>query len=92
MLPHLPDEAYDEKELRASNEELLPNIHRVITYSGLNYHEVLELPCDVFMAMLRDCVIEELNSTDEGREYLQKCKRLNSTEIDVDGLHDFINR
>lgn len=67
----------------------MPSIHRVIHYSGLNYNQVLELPCDVFLLMVKNDYLDELNGTEEGREYLEKCKRLNTTEIDIAALRDF---
>ena len=65
----------------------MPNIHRVIEYSGLNYYQVLELPADLFQLMLKNSIIDELNKTEQGREYLAKCKRLSITEMDIDALH-----
>lgn len=67
--------------------EFLPSIHRVIQYSGLNYYQVLELPCDLFQLMLKNSIVEELNRTEEGREYLAKCERLNTTTLDEVALH-----
>lgn len=67
--------------------EFLPSIHRVIQYSGLNYYQVLELPCDLFQLMLKNSIVEELNHTEEGREYLAKCERLNATTLDEVALH-----
>lgn len=64
----------------------MPSIHRVIQYSGLDYYRVLELPCDVFQLMLKNSIVEELNQTEEGREYLAKCDRLNTTTMDVEAL------
>lgn len=64
----------------------MPNIHRVIAYSGLNYWQALELPCDVFRLMLKNSIIDDLNKTEEGREYLAKCKRLSQTDIEIDKL------
>ena len=60
----------------------MPAIKRVIDYSGMDYKHVLELPYDVFLLMVKNSVIDELESTEEGREYLQKCKRLNTTGVD----------
>ena len=60
----------------------MPNIKRVIDYSGLDYHKVLELPVDTYLMMLKFSVIDELNQSDEGREYLKKCQRLQQTSID----------
>ena len=62
-------------------------IHRVIQYSGLNYYQVLELPCDLFQLMCKNSIVKELNATEEGREYLAKCERLNTTTLDEAALH-----
>lgn len=67
--------------------EWMPSIKRVIDYSGLNYYEALDLPCDTFQQMLKNSIVDELNSTEEGQEYLAKCKRLNTTEMDIEALH-----
>ena len=64
----------------------MANIHRVIEYSGLNYHEVLALPCDIYMLMLRNSVVEDYLSTEQGREYLERCALYDEVEPDVDGL------
>ena len=64
----------------------MANIHRVIEYSGLNYHEELALPCDIYMLMLRNSVVEDYLSTDQGREYLERCALHDEAEPDVDGL------
>lgn len=45
------------------------------------------MPCDLFRLMLKNSIVEELNSSEEGREYLAKCERLNTTTMDVDSLH-----
>ena len=75
--------------MAAPGEELMPSINRAIEYSGLTYNEVLQLPCDVFLLMVRNHYIDELNSTQEGRDYIEKCKRLNTTEIDIQGIREF---
>lgn len=60
----------------------MPTIKRVIDYSGMNFERVLELPTDVFLLMVKDSIISELESTEEGRDYLEKCKRLNTKGVD----------
>ena len=67
---------------------MMPNIKRVIDYSGLDYHGALQLPCDVFMLMVKHSVIDSLMQTEDGRKYLEDCERLNTTTIDLDGLQD----
>ena len=34
------------------------------------------------MMMVKNHYIDELNSTEEGQEFLEKCNRLNTTSID----------
>ena len=82
MIPSPPAEAIDAEDEGELKEEILPSIKRVIEYSGLTFNEVLDLPTDLFMLMLKNHYVDELNKTEEGREYLEKCKRLNTTTID----------
>lgn len=67
----------------------MPAIKRVIDYSGLPFQQVLELPTDMFLLMYKNSIMSELESSKEGREYLDKCKRLNTTEIDIAALRNF---
>lgn len=80
MLPSLPDDA------KAEGEELIPSIRRVIEYSGLDYYGVLELPCDLFLLMFKNSYVDGLRSTQEGRDYLDKCARMKITEPDYTGI------
>jgi len=70
---------------------LMPNIKRVMDYSRLNYFEVLELPVDTYLMMLKNSVIDELNSSEEGREYLEKCERMKITSIDATAFRNKMN-
>lgn len=64
----------------------MPSIKRVIDYSNLNYHQVLELRCDEFKLMLKHSIIDSLNQTEEGQKYLQKCERMKVTTPDFGQL------
>ena len=77
------------EEKSTANAEILPVVRRVIRYSGLNYFQAMQLPCDLFLAMAKNDYVDELNQSEEGREYLERCKRLNTTDIDLEGLKDF---
>jgi hypothetical protein len=61
----------------------MPNIRRVMRYSNLDYHQTLELETDTFLLMLKNSVVEEWNSTEEGRAHLEKCHRLTIKEPDL---------
>lgn len=56
--------------------------HLVSEYTGLNFHQVGQLDYGVFLLWLRDAYIAGLNRTEEGREYLDDCWRLEQTEPD----------
>jgi hypothetical protein len=65
----------------------MPTIRRAMTYSNLTYYEALELPVDTFLLMVKNSVIEELNSTPEGRKYLEDCRRMEVTKPDLAKLN-----
>lgn len=66
--------------------ELMTKIKRVIDYLNINYFQALELSSDVFLLALKNHYISELNESEEGRKYLADCKRLNTTELDIDAF------
>lgn len=57
-------------------------IKDVIEYSKMNYMEVLELPCDLFLLMRKKFIIDRLNETEDGRQYLEDCERYSKTNMD----------
>ena len=59
-----------------------------MTYSGMNYSDVLDLPVDLFRLMQKNYIVDELMKTEEGREYLQDCERLHNTKIDIKSLKE----
>lgn len=44
------------------------------------------MDADVFLLMAKNHYVDELQQTEDGREYLEKCKRLRITEIDEQAL------
>ena len=56
-------------------------------YTGLNLHEALALPCDMFMLCRKNAVIETLKQSEKGREYLQECEDAKHTKPDFAALH-----
>lgn len=89
-MPSLPDVG---KGAKTSNNdyEIMPSIKKVANYGNFSIHEALELPCDMFLLMLKNSIVDKLNETEEGREYLAKCERLAVKEIDLDGLEKNFN-
>ena len=61
-------------------------VQTVIKYSKLSYREVMQMPCDLFFLMKRNASIDALSRTEEGREYLKDCKRLETTTPDYEAL------
>lgn len=64
----------------------MSSIKDVIDYSGLDYERVLDLPADVFLLMRKNKIIGDLEKTEEGRKYLEDCKRFKVTECDNEAL------
>lgn len=56
-------------------------------YTGLNLWEVLKLPCDLFMLCRKNAVIEKLQRTEKGREYLQDCEDAKHSKPDFEAIH-----
>ncbi|MCL2671966.1 MAG: hypothetical protein FWF10_08015 [Clostridiales bacterium] len=59
-------------------------VGRVIAYSGLDLHGVLQLSYDLFLCCLRRSVIDDLMQTEKGQELLYDWQRLNAEEPDMD--------
>lgn len=64
----------------------MKEIKRVIDYSNMTYERVLDLPEDVFLLMLKNHIVDEFESSEEGREHLKLCKRLQETEPDEQAI------
>lgn len=58
----------------------------VIDYLNISFIEALELNSDAFLLAYKCAVINNLRKTEEGREYLALCERLNTTELDEEGF------
>lgn len=62
----------------------MPAMRRVIAYSGQSFAEVMRMPYDLYLLMLKHAVVDEYRTTPEGRQYLADCERLKITEPDVE--------
>lgn len=56
-------------------------------YAGLSIHGALELPVDMFALCYKNWAVDRLMQSEEGREYLEDCKRLRQTKMDFEGLN-----
>jgi hypothetical protein len=54
----------------------------VSEYTGLNFHQVGQLDYGTYLLWLRDAYISGLSRTEEGRQYLDDCWRMEQTKPD----------
>lgn len=78
----MPGEGGDDPD-----EELLTTARAVVEYTGLSLSEALDLPCDLYLLCYKNWVVERLNLTEQGREYLEECRIARQTEPDWDAVH-----
>ena len=64
----------------------------VSEYSGLNFLQVGQLDYGVYLLWLRDAYIAGLNKTEEGRQYLDDCWRMEQTKPDRAKLHQKLGK
>jgi hypothetical protein len=64
----------------------------VAAYTGLNFHQVGQLDYGTYLLWLRDAYISGLNRTEEGRQYLDNCWRLEQTEPDRAKLNQMFGK
>ena len=64
----------------------------VADYARISVFEVDELCYYTYRLLLRDALIHQCESTESGREYLEKCWILEQTEPDRDKLRDKYGR
>lgn len=60
----------------------------VCDYAGLNFLQVQDLDCDEFRLILRDAFIYKMQQSKEGREFLEECKRFETTIPDRQKLRE----
>ena len=53
----------------------------------MNIREALELPVDLFALCVKNQTIHILMQSEEGRKYLDDCKRFRVTTMDIEGLN-----
>ena len=58
----------------------------VMDYCHIDIYEVQEMEIDVYLFFMREAMIFENSKTEEGREYLKNCWRMEQTKPDREGL------
>lgn len=64
----------------------------VAGYTGLNFHQVGQLDYGTYLLWLRDAYISMLNSTEDGRQFLDDCWRMEQTKPDRAKLHQKLGK
>lgn len=64
----------------------------VAEYTGLNFLQVGELNYGEYLFWLRDAYIHGLNLTEDGRQYLDDCWRMEQTKPDRAKLHQKLGK
>lgn len=61
---------------------------QVMDYTGLSLLDIQEMDLDVYLFLMREGYIYDLSQTEEGREYLDNCWRVEQTKPDREGLRN----
>ena len=64
--------------------------HLVHTYTGLNFKEIGDLNYIDYLRYRRDAFILRCSATEEGRAFLQDCKRMEVTTPDRASLRELV--
>lgn len=59
-------------------------------YCNLNIAEIQELQIDTYLFFMREAMVYENSKTEEGREYLKNCWRIEQTKPDRKAIRDKI--
>ncbi|MBP3887611.1 MAG: hypothetical protein J6F30_08160 [Cellulosilyticum sp.] len=88
MIPTIPGESGELDDIVDFTEDdnYAFMCSRVSKFSGSPYVEVGNLPCDEFLLLYKNSIIEQMLSTEEGRQKLKRIKRLTETKCDLKGL------
>lgn len=60
----------------------------VMDYCNIDIYEVQEMEIDIYLFFLREAMIFENSQTEEGREYLRNCWRIEQTKPDRQKLRE----
>lgn len=60
----------------------------VMDYLHIGINEVQEMPIDLYLFYMREAMIFENSKSEEGREYLNNCWRMEQTKPDREGLRN----
>lgn len=55
-------------------------------------YQILDMDYYMYLALYKQFILQDLNSTEEGRKALDDAERINRKTADVDKIKQFINR
>lgn len=64
----------------------------VMDYCNLNIAEIQELQIDTYLFLMREAMIYENSKTEEGREYLRDCWRMEQTKPDRKAIREHFQK
>lgn len=84
-MPYYPT---DEKNSQPYEINTL-NFRIVAEYTALNFNEIKKLDIDDFLIYQRDAFIHRMSETEQGREYLENCYRIEQDKPDYDEIRNY---
>lgn len=63
----------------------------IIDYTGLSLIEIYDLDVDIYMFLRREAYIYNLRESEQGREYLKNCYRIQQTKPDREKVREKIS-
>ncbi|KOO46393.1 hypothetical protein AMD01_11190 [Priestia koreensis] len=83
-MPSLPvSNNQDEAAFFAKGTELMNDIAFLNRKSGMSHQEIMSLPYGIYLSYIKQNTIAELMETQEGREYLATCQRVQQKTPDL---------
>lgn len=72
--------------LQKQGIELMPNFAYLLTKTSMNYEALMDLPYAIFLSLLKQFRLMDIQSTEEGRDLLRKSEILNTKEADISSV------
>ncbi len=66
--------------------ELMPNFAYLLNKTSMNYEALMDLPYAIFLGLLKQFRLMDIQSTEEGRALLKKSEILNTKEADISSV------
>lgn len=77
---------------RELNTDNTSTIKAMSDYTGMAFLSIDDLPYSLYMLYRHDSWVANMNQSEEGREFLKACWRLQQTKADSKAIQDFNQR